>query len=110
MSGEQPWPGLIASSAEGIAEAAVRLYQDQAQWTQAQQAGLGLLQVRYQHSVHCASLIQRIEQLRKDLPAHRTANFIGAMLRMLAYVQDLYGLNDRSRLKPLLRRKALQFR
>jgi glycosyltransferase involved in cell wall biosynthesis len=81
MSGEHPWPGLIASSAEDIANAAVRLYQDQAMWDQAQQAGTQLLQARYQHQQHCTSLIQRIDQLRQNLPAHRTANFIGAMLR-----------------------------
>lgn len=81
MSGEHPWPGLIASSAEEIANAAVRLYQDQALWDQAQQAGTQLLQARYQHQQHCKSLIQRIERLRQNLPAHRTANFIGAMLR-----------------------------
>ncbi|SQF98338.1 glycosyltransferase [Paucimonas lemoignei] len=81
MSGNLPWPGLVASSAQDIADAAVRLYQDQALWHQAQQAGTALLLARYQHTQHCASLIQRIEQLRQDLPAHRTANFIGAMLR-----------------------------
>ena len=81
MSGEHPWPGLIACSAEDIANAAVRLYQDRALWDQAQQAGTTLLQARYQHEQHCASLIKRIEQLRQNLPAHRAANFVGAMLR-----------------------------
>lgn len=81
MSGEHPWPGLIASSAEDIANAAVRLYQDRALWDQAQQAGTTLLQARYQHEQHCASLIKRIEHLRQNLPAHRAANFVGAMLR-----------------------------
>ena len=81
MSGEHPWPGLIACSAEDIANAAVRLYQDRALWDQAQQAGTTLLQARYQHEQHCASLIKRIEHLRQNLPAHRAANFVGAMLR-----------------------------
>ncbi len=81
MAGDLPWPGLIANSAADIANAAVRLYQDQALWDQAQQAGAALLLARYQQAQHCASLILRIEQLREDLPAHRTANFIGAMLR-----------------------------
>lgn len=81
MSGEHPWPGLIASSAEDIAKAAVRLYQERPLWDQAQLAGTQLLQARYQHQQHCKSLIQRIDKLRQNLPAHRTANFIGAMLR-----------------------------
>ena len=48
MSGDLPWPGLVASSAQDIADAAVRLYQDQALWHQAQQAGTALLLARYQ--------------------------------------------------------------
>jgi glycosyltransferase involved in cell wall biosynthesis len=81
MSGDMPWPGAIASDAAAIADAAVRLYQDQELWQHAQGAGWALLQARYQHKQHCASLIARIEHLRQNLTAHRTANFTGAMLR-----------------------------
>jgi glycosyltransferase involved in cell wall biosynthesis len=81
MSGGLPWPGIIASNPADIAAAAVRLYQDQDLWHQAQADGWTLLKTRYQHQQHCASLIARIEQLRGDLTAHRTANFTGAMLR-----------------------------
>ncbi|RMQ40884.1 Glycosyltransferase [Pseudomonas cichorii] len=81
MSGDLPWPGSIASSATEIASAAVRLYQDQTLWNEAQAAGRTLLQARFQHRQHCDSLIERIEALRQDLPRHRIANFTGAMLR-----------------------------
>lgn len=81
MSGDLPWPGSIASSAESIASAAVRLYIDQDAWQQAQDAGWALLQARYRHQQHCASLITRISALRQNLTAHRTSNFTGAMLR-----------------------------
>ncbi len=81
MSGSQPWPGSIASSAAEIADAAVCLYQDESLWHQAQSAGWALLEARYRHQQHCASLIARIEALRENLEAHRTANFTGAMLR-----------------------------
>lgn len=81
MSGELPWPGAIASSAADIAAAAVRLYQDENQWLDAQNAGRVLLEKRYQHQQHCTSLITRIKYLRDNLTAHRTANFTGAMLR-----------------------------
>lgn len=81
MSGDLPWPGKIASSAAEIAEAAVRLYQDEERWHEAQSAGRELLEARYKHQEHCASLIARIEYLRQNLQAHRTANFTGAMLR-----------------------------
>lgn len=81
MSGDLPWPGLIANSAQGIADAAVRLYQDEALWTQAQQAGWQVLTERYQYRQHCASLIARIADCREHLKQRRTANFTGAMLR-----------------------------
>ncbi len=81
MHGEMPWPGTLASSATGIADAAIRLYQHRNLWQDAQQAGWDLLEARYQHRQHCASLIERISVLRQNLREHRTANFTGAMLR-----------------------------
>lgn len=81
MHGALPWPGVVAESAQSIADAAVQLYQDQARWEQAQRDGWQLLQARYRYQTHCASLIERIEALRHDLPRHRLNNFTGAMLR-----------------------------
>ncbi|WNW10478.1 glycosyltransferase [Pseudomonas sp. DTU_2021_1001937_2_SI_NGA_ILE_001] len=81
MHGELPWPGLVATNAAAIAEAAVRLYRDQTRWEQAQVDGWRLLGERYPRDRHAASLIQRITELRDRLPAHRLANFTGAMLR-----------------------------
>ncbi len=81
MHGDMPWPGIVASSATEIAQGAVRLYQDQPLWQQAQQTGWALLEARYQHKQHCKSLIDRIATLRENLEAHRIANFTGLMLR-----------------------------
>ncbi len=81
MHGDMPWPGTIANSATAIADAAIRLYQHRSLWQEAQQAGWALLEARYQHQQHCASLIERITDLRQNLQEHRTANFTGAMLR-----------------------------
>jgi glycosyltransferase involved in cell wall biosynthesis len=81
MNGDLPWPGLIANSAQGIADAAVRLYQDEALWNQAQANGWQVLAARYRYRQHCASLIERIADCRQHLTQRRTANFIGSMLR-----------------------------
>ena len=81
MHGDLPFPGAIASDAQTIADAAVGLYNGQSHWEKAQRAGWALLQARFRHDIHAATLIERINQLRDDLPAHRTSNFIGAMLR-----------------------------
>jgi glycosyltransferase involved in cell wall biosynthesis len=81
MHGELPWPGFVASTAAEIAEGAMRLYQDQSLWQQAQHAGRVLLEARYLHRQHCTSLIERIIFLRANLEEHRLANFTGSMLR-----------------------------
>jgi O-antigen biosynthesis protein len=81
MHGALPFPGAIASDAQNLADAAVRLYQDQVLWEQAQQAGWRVLSERFRFQMHCTTLIERIEQIRDNLTAHRTANFTGAMLR-----------------------------
>lgn len=81
MFGDLPAPGAIAQDARTLADEAVSLYTDQARWQQAQQAGWQVLRERFRFEPHCKTLIDRINQLRDDLTAHRTANFTGAMLR-----------------------------
>jgi len=81
MYGELPFPGAIATDAQGLADAAVRLYQDQSLWEQAQRSGWQVLRQRFRFEQHCTTLIERIDQIRDNLQAHRTANFTGAMLR-----------------------------
>ncbi|WP_244160401.1 glycosyltransferase [Pseudomonas graminis] len=81
MHGELAFPGAVACDAQGVADAAVSLYSDQARWEQAQQDGWQLLPARFGHDRHCAVLIDRILALRDTLQAHRAAHFTGAMLR-----------------------------
>lgn len=81
MSGGLPWPGKVETDPAHIADAAVRLYQNRALWSEAQTAGWALLNTRFRHEQHCASLMERIDALRRDLPSHRLANFTGSMLR-----------------------------
>lgn len=81
MHGELAFPGAVACDAQGLADAAVSLYTDQARWAQAQRDGWQLLPARFGHDHHCAALIHRIYALRDTLAAHRAAHFTGAMLR-----------------------------
>ncbi|WP_347929946.1 glycosyltransferase [Pseudomonas helvetica] len=81
MSGNMPWPGAIAESAQSLADAAVLLYQDKTQWTLAQTAGIKLLADRYQQRVHGPALIDRLTGCRENLLKQRNDNFIGSMLR-----------------------------
>lgn len=81
MHGALPWPGTIASEAQGLADAAVALYQDSDAWHQAQQYGWQLLTERYDAKRHQDALIARLQQLAGHLPAHRLGNFTGTLLR-----------------------------
>lgn len=81
MADTLPWPGAVEHSASALARAAVHLYQDEAAWTLAQQQGRALLAARYTRAVHGPALVERIQTCRRNLDAHRRANFTGSMLR-----------------------------
>jgi len=81
MHGALPWPGAIAETAEGLAEAAATLYSDEARWNQAQQDARRLLSARYDRRQHANALVERIEYALADLDQHLLFNFTGAMLR-----------------------------
>lgn len=81
MHGDLPWPGVIASSPQDLADAAVQLYQDQSAWQQAQDAGWQLLAARYEKTRFAKQLMTRINECRAQLTEHRRDNFTGAMLR-----------------------------
>jgi hypothetical protein len=81
MCGEMAWPGHVVRSAQSLADAAVKLNQDKLQWTQAQQAGVELLNKRYHKNIHGPALIKRLEHCRKNLQSLRNENFTGSMLR-----------------------------
>ena len=81
MNGKLPWPGRVANSAEGIAEAAIELYQNEALWQASQQRIAPVLQTRYDGRKLGEALLSRITALRENLETHRQNNFTGAMLR-----------------------------
>jgi O-antigen biosynthesis protein len=82
LQGRQPWPGAIASSAEGLAEAAARLHSDEAQWNKAQ-AGCA----QWLSQQRDALLVERVEHGLGHLEEQRLYNFTGAMLRRSAKPQ-----------------------
>jgi glycosyltransferase involved in cell wall biosynthesis len=81
MHGDLPWPGVIAESAQALADQAVQLYRDEALWTQAQAHGRHLLVERYDRATHAAALIDTLEDCRQHLQQRRGDNFTGSMLR-----------------------------
>jgi len=81
MAVGQSWPGYVAETPEHIAEAAIKLYQNELLWLQAQAKIRSILTTGYDASHLGGALIERIEAINSNLQVHRQNNFTGAMLR-----------------------------
>jgi len=81
MASGAPWPGAVANSAEGIADAAVELHQNETRWQLCQRRILPVLQTRYDDRQLAAQLLERLSFIQENLDQHRLNNFTGAMLR-----------------------------
>jgi glycosyltransferase involved in cell wall biosynthesis len=80
MHGDLAWSGIIADNPEAISKAAVKLYQDQNLWKQAQQNGIVIVNQRYEKSLFENDFIAHILSIQNSLAPHRNANFMGAIL------------------------------
>ncbi|MEX3776317.1 glycosyltransferase [Pseudomonas sp. MYb118] len=81
MQGASGWPGAVTCTAQAFADQAVRLYNDEARWLDAQAQGQALLSERYRQAVHGPALIERLLDCRRNLAQLRRDNFTGSMLR-----------------------------
>lgn len=81
MHGDLAWGGLIENNAQAIADAAVKLYSDEALWRTSQQQGFDILQKYFGATDHSQLLIDRLESLQINVKSERQQNFMGTMLR-----------------------------
>lgn len=81
MQDNIPWSGIVANDAEGLAAAAVRLYEDETLWQAAQHHGLTMLMQRFNGAAIGSQLIARLLECKAALQERRRANFTGALLR-----------------------------
>lgn len=80
MQTDLPWAGEIANEAQTIADAAVKLLQDENAWQAASDLGQKNAQLMYQQESILAELATCLSQLESHLEQHRQQNFIGSML------------------------------
>ncbi|MGX5174761.1 glycosyltransferase [Aliikangiella sp. IMCC44653] len=80
MHGELAWPGLIANTADEIANAAVQLYQDEGLWEQSRLNAATILEQHYNSELYTQKLAIKLQQIQLNLDTHRRNNFSGAML------------------------------
>tara|TARA_R110002167_G_scaffold120166_8_gene297858 strand:+ start:4987 stop:6255 length:1269 start_codon:yes stop_codon:yes gene_type:complete len=81
MHHQLPWNGSIADTKDTFAQAAVDLYTDRNAWEAAQRNGAVIINELFDPIGFKDGLYHKIQQLELGLEAHRTSNFIGAMLR-----------------------------
>lgn len=81
MHGDLLWNGSIGDSPEAIAEAAVKLYQDEGLWQKSQEQGFHLLRHHFSLTQHSPGFLKHISDLQNELETHRLHNFTGAMLQ-----------------------------
>jgi len=86
----EPWPGEVVNDLADFSNAAVALYQNEAEWKQAQQDGNSLLHGRYDATVLAAELIDKILQVEEKLSQRRMNNFTGSMLRHHSMMSTKY--------------------
>lgn len=81
MTENQDWPGFIANSTEEFANAAVKLYQQEEEFTRSANNATVLLNEFYDQTQLSHALIERINIIINDLEEHRMGNFTGQMLK-----------------------------
>jgi hypothetical protein len=80
MSDDLTWNGFIKEDADDFADAAIRLYEEEAVWKRCQQNGFELLEAKYQRAPYVALFESYFFAISNDLHSHRAKNFIGLML------------------------------
>lgn len=81
MYQDQKWPGAIEDNIDAFVDAAVRLYNNEEEWKNAQSNALELLKTRFDGCQLGVQLIDRILSVKNNLAEHRLNNFTGSMLK-----------------------------
>ncbi len=81
IAGGLPFAGDIGANPEVLVQQAVKLYTDQQHWQDAQAQGFDIIQQRFDKETHLKHLSDALQNTLENLSAHRTQNFIGAMMR-----------------------------
>jgi len=75
------WPGVVTDKATDFADAAIKLYNNEQEWLNAQNNGNTLLKERYDGQLIGSQLVSRITEIENNLGQHRLDNFTGSMLK-----------------------------
>ena len=76
-----PWNGFITDDYEEFSKKAIKLYTNKDVWKSAQKNGIAIINSIYDKEKLGASFIKKMNELRQNIDAHRTHNFLGSMLQ-----------------------------
>ena len=80
MHDDRPFGGLVGGNAVTLAEAAVRLHEDQSAWAAAALAGRGLIEDLYSAAATMGPLLERLRRLLRQPDRARQRNVTGQIL------------------------------
>jgi O-antigen biosynthesis protein len=80
MHAELEWGGNISDDAQEFANCAVNLYSNKTAWIDAQDKGTEIINHVFDKQFHSKLLIEKLEQIQKNMESHRQKNFIGSIL------------------------------
>ena len=80
MKGDLDWSGFIEDEIEPFVNQAVKLYQDERIWLQAQQNGIQIINQRYHKGNFEKDFNLRVNHIFENLNTHRQQNFFGQIL------------------------------
>ena len=80
MKGKLHWNGIVEDDLSTFAEQAALLYQNEAEWQEAQKHGVQIINERYASTAFADEFMQKVTELLLNLPKHRQANFMGQIL------------------------------
>ncbi|MFA5667739.1 MAG: glycosyltransferase [Balneolaceae bacterium] len=80
MAGNLEWPGAVCDEDVDFVSQAISIYTNKDEWTSSQKNGFEIINDRFNKEFHQNILMERIDNLLKDLENKRRANFIGSML------------------------------
>lgn len=90
MHANLPWNGFIEDDAAEFAIKAIKLYQDENLWKEAQKKGIAIINECYLKDRYSDGFMSVVNSLLMDSTSHRLHNFMGSLLQHHAYKSTMY--------------------
>ena len=81
MNGKLDWNGFITIDEADFVEKAIELYKNKTVWETAQKNGYEIIEKRFKKELYETDFMNQVENLKENLNAHRSKNFLGQILQ-----------------------------